>query len=845
MTDKKLAKNTIIPSELYVERSADRQLNSIVDSMGRPGYVLVARQMGKTNLLINMKRKRKDDLVLYIDLSIRFDSARALFRHIIDSLLEAFFDEFSSIIDTISSQRQNTTIDSHIEFDRHLRSILRATRRRIIIILDEIDSLVSTSYSDSILAQIRSMYFSRITHPEYERLTYILSGVAEPTDLIKNKNISPFNIGEKIYLDDFSRLELNTLVNKAKLKLTDEIIDFIFSWTSGNPRMCWDICSEIEDRILSGEEVTQESVFEIINFLYLNDFDRPPIDHIRSLIHSDKKIRDAIISIRYSKFDFLDDKTKNKLYLSGITSGGKNGIVRIKNKIIDEAISDRWLEQIGDDSSDLFKIASENYSASRYNEAIKYYEKIIENGIGLEKFSGILRLQYAESLLKTGDQEKSRKVYDFAITQTNDANTIQLIQLDAGISFCAFGYQNIGLDYLKKASRGDSRQHSTKANSSILKFLASNQKTSSVTISECEQYLNAIIADPAHLEPNCSNNIKTEAQYFFALILFGMGKKDQSKLILEEALSKSSSSTKPAILGTIYELLEKNPTHIENAIREVIDNKLSFCESIDGIEFSELVLAKLLSISYTIGHHISDEILDYSSQFLYDKLYTKSETLVHLHRMGLNGDPDGNFDNLLLWALKLNSAQELSIERKLYAYRKLTKIQKSKQQDSHWKEYLRIASNNVQLCEIDDVNFLHDVCVILASSSNRHLALKLAELTNSIIQNIGVDKIIESWFISNILAMNLHAQLKNKHEASKLAFELNERIDTIELGDEYSYLKRMIDDCIIQKPVKNEPNMKIPRNEKVTVQYLSGEIVVAKFKSVIEDVKSKKCKIIS
>ena len=44
---------TIVPDNLYVERKADIQLHNIIEAMQRPGYVLVSRQMGKTNLLLN------------------------------------------------------------------------------------------------------------------------------------------------------------------------------------------------------------------------------------------------------------------------------------------------------------------------------------------------------------------------------------------------------------------------------------------------------------------------------------------------------------------------------------------------------------------------------------------------------------------------------------------------------------------------------------------------------------------------------------------------------------------------------------------------------------------------
>lgn len=69
---KKLISETIIPRELYIERDADRQIEQIVNDMGRPGYILVSRQMGKTNLLIHTKRKleTENDIFAYIDKSI-------------------------------------------------------------------------------------------------------------------------------------------------------------------------------------------------------------------------------------------------------------------------------------------------------------------------------------------------------------------------------------------------------------------------------------------------------------------------------------------------------------------------------------------------------------------------------------------------------------------------------------------------------------------------------------------------------------------------------------------------------------------------------------------------------
>jgi hypothetical protein len=318
---KTLRGTTIIPDHLYVDRDADRQLEAIIEDMGRPGHVLVARQMGKTNLLLRMKRQRDaaGEIALYFDLSVHFSSALELFRHIIDGLVDRIDNE--DLRDRIGAERAKGGLEPNAEYDRHLRlALAEAGTSRVIIILDEVDSLVGRPFSDRILAQIRSMYFARANHPVYEMLTYVLSGVAEPTDLIKDKNISPFNIGEKIYLNDFSLEEVTLLVRKARLDLTDNVIQEVYDWAGGNPRMTWDILASLEDVSRRGEEVEPASVGETVQRLYLARYDRPPIDHIRALAENDQRIRSSLITLLYGKGDTLDDAARSRLYLAGITN---------------------------------------------------------------------------------------------------------------------------------------------------------------------------------------------------------------------------------------------------------------------------------------------------------------------------------------------------------------------------------------------------------------------------------------------------------------------------------------------------------------------------------------------
>lgn len=378
--EKILKPYTIIPPHLYVNRNADRQLRNIVSDMGRPGYVLVSRQMGKTNLLLNAKRElgNGDDKFIYIDLSNVFEDEQSCFQNIIDLALETNQDiyfEAAKII--LESRKIIKDIPPHKQHSNELRTLLKYTKGKLIIILDEIDALTKTSYSDKIFAQIRSIYFSRVNFPELERLTYVLSGVVEPTEIIKDPKISPFNIGEKIFLNDFSNEEFLTFIEKAGLKeLSDEIIDQIFYWTNGNPRMTWDLCAEIET--IKFEISKKEQVDEIVHKLYLTSYDKPPVDNIRELVVSDKGIRDAIIQIDYNKGNTVADNIKSKLYLAGIINYEENNI-KIKNRVIKNALNAEWLNSIKEQEKGLLKIASELFDEENYTEAIEAYEKFILN----------------------------------------------------------------------------------------------------------------------------------------------------------------------------------------------------------------------------------------------------------------------------------------------------------------------------------------------------------------------------------------------------------------------------------------------------------------------------------
>jgi hypothetical protein len=339
---------TIIPVELYVERKADRQLENNLRELGRPGYVLVARQMGKTNLLLNARRKRKgtSELFTYLDLSNPFPDVRSFFRNIIDLTLESSPHLLQSIEVDILAERAAQHKLPHKEHEWELRRIVSAGVSKLIICLDEIDALARCDYSDQVFSFIRSVYFSgRANFEELNRVTYLLSGVAEPAEIIKNKDISPFNIGEKIYLDDFSLDETKQLLSLAGIELSEQAFLRLYDWIGGYPRMTWDVCSALEDLKNAKEAITSELIDKVVKGLYFSDVDAPPVDHMKKIAEENSEIRSALMSIHYGGGKAVGESTRTRLYLAGITQMVPEGkAVRFKNRVLDEALNVSYLE---------------------------------------------------------------------------------------------------------------------------------------------------------------------------------------------------------------------------------------------------------------------------------------------------------------------------------------------------------------------------------------------------------------------------------------------------------------------------------------------------------------------
>lgn len=600
---------TIVPDSLYVERKADLQLHCIIEAMQRPGYVLVSRQMGKTNLLLRAKRKWENsrDLYVYIDMSNIDETEKECFQSLIDIAIDTHEEMLGRVRERIQDLRRTNITKSPVQaHNEELRVLLGAIEGKLVFILDEIDSLTRTAFSDNVFSQIRSVYFSRINYPVLEKLTYVLSGVVEPTEIIKNPKISPFNIGEKILLDDFSHDEYMVFVKNACLETFGEaVLERVFYWTGGNPRMTWDVCYELQYR----SNLTTETVDALVKKMYLTSYDIAPVDTIRTLVKEDRDLRDAIIQLAYDKGSVLSDKIKSKLYLAGIVNYCDND-VRIKNRIIKESLSLTWLQKVEEEEKGLLTYAIELHGKGLYADSLNRFEAYLKNNDFPEEEAPYYYYYMGSCCYHLKNYEQSLHLFTISpIDPTSSLHDYRSENFLSGADCLKLCKYADSLTYFDNVMRGDARDwyyYSAKLNS-----LAARTRLAMGDIKKLEEVEKEYRGILSISEESGIDGVKLYAAYQLAE-LFSSKDKEESVRLYDQALSFASDTDKPRILADKFYVVsdDDKPALLDELVASVekIDSLTDTQEPDKALSLDEDVLAQVLFIIYCYAHNNWDTV---------------------------------------------------------------------------------------------------------------------------------------------------------------------------------------------------------------------------------------------
>ncbi|MCI0393025.1 MAG: AAA-like domain-containing protein [Acidobacteria bacterium] len=228
-----------LASKFYIIRPTDAEFQSAIVRQDSIVLVKGARQVGKTSLLargLQQAREAGSKVILTDFQSLNAECLESIEKLYL-TLAGLIADQLD--LDVFPDQVWHPKLSPSINFERYLRrEILAKVSSPIVWGIDEIDQLFTCDFGSEVFGLFRSWHNKRALDPQgpWHRLSLAIAYATEAHLFITNLNQSPFNVGTRLLLEDFTLEQVEELNRRYGSPLRDQAeVTRYFHLVGGHP----------------------------------------------------------------------------------------------------------------------------------------------------------------------------------------------------------------------------------------------------------------------------------------------------------------------------------------------------------------------------------------------------------------------------------------------------------------------------------------------------------------------------------------------------------------------------------------------------------------------------------
>lgn len=244
-----------LDSEFYITRQADGDLQAAIGK--RDSIILIkgARQMGKTSLLARGLQYAREQGIKAVSTDLQkfnADSFRTL-NHLYKALAESIVNQAD--LDVFPADTWDERRGPNANFERFIRrEVLARFDTPLVWALDEVDRLFGTPFGNEVFGLLRSWHNERALDPTgpWSALTIAIAYATEAHLFITDLNQSPFNVGTRLGLEDFTPTQVAELNRRYNSPIkSQEDLNRFYRLVGGQPYLVRRGLHELATRRLS------------------------------------------------------------------------------------------------------------------------------------------------------------------------------------------------------------------------------------------------------------------------------------------------------------------------------------------------------------------------------------------------------------------------------------------------------------------------------------------------------------------------------------------------------------------------------------------------------------------